>query len=167
VRLHYTCTGAVSSMTIQLALAIALHQLATVVWVGGMFFAHFALRQSVQRTLEPPQRMALLLAVFGRFFGWVWIAVVALWASGFWIFSGIYGGSMGWHVHAMMLVAVIMSVLFFYIYFVPYRAMGKLAAAGDWAGAAARLAVIRRVILANLLLGLLTAALGSAGRYLQ
>jgi uncharacterized membrane protein len=154
-------------MTMQLALAIALHQLATVVWVGGMFFAHFALRLSAQRTLDPPQRMALMLAVFDRFFSWVWVAVVVLWVSGFWIFSGIYSGKMGWHVHAMMLTALIMSALFFYIYFVPYRAMGKLVSAADWTGAGARLAVIRRIILANLLLGLVTAALGSAGRYLQ
>lgn len=154
-------------MTIQLALAIALHQLATVIWVGGMFFAHFALRLSAQQKLDPPQRMALLLAVFDRFFTWVWVAVVALWASGFWIFSGIYSAKMGWHVHAMMLLALIMSVLFFYIYFVPYRAMGKLVAVADWSGAAARLAVIRRIILANLWLGLVTAGLGSAGRYLQ
>lgn len=154
-------------MTMQLALAIALHQLATVVWVGGMFFAHFALRSSAQSTLDPPHRMALLLAVFARFFAWVWVAVVALWVSGFWIFSGIYSGKMGWHVHAMMLTALIMSVLFFYLYFVPYRAMGKLVAAEDWSGAAARLAMIRRIILVNLLFGLLTAALGSAGRYLQ
>lgn len=154
-------------MTMQLALAIALHQLATVVWVGGMFFAHFALRLSAQRALDPPQRMALMLAVFDRFFAWVWVAVVALWASGFWIFSGVYSSKMGWHVHAMMLTALIMSVLFFYIYFVPYRVMGKLVAAADWPAAAARLAVIRRIILVNLLLGLLSAALGSAGRYLQ
>ncbi len=74
---------------------------------------------------------------------------------------------MGWHVHAMMLIALIMSGLFFYLYFVPYRAMGKSVAAEDWPGAAARLVVIRRVMLVNLLLGLLTAGLGSAGRYLQ
>ncbi|MGB5832791.1 MAG: CopD family protein [Thiohalocapsa sp.] len=154
-------------MTMQLALAIALHQLATVVWVGGMFFAHFALRASAQQELYPPERLALLLAVFDRFFVWVWIAVVVVWASGFWIFGGIYGASMGWHVHAMMLTATVMSALFVYIYFVPYRAMGKLVAARDWPEAAARLGAIRRIILVNLLLGLLTAGLGSAGRYLQ
>jgi uncharacterized membrane protein len=154
-------------MTMQLALAIALHQLATVIWVGGMFFAHFALRLSAQQKLDPPQRLPLLLAVFDRFFVWVWIAVAVLWGSGLWVFVGIYGAKMGWHVHAMMLIALIMSGLFVYLYFGPYRAMRKLVAAEDWTGAATRLAVIRPLILVNLLLGLLTAGLGSAGRYLQ
>ena len=152
-------------MTTQLALAIALHQLATVIWIGGMFFAHFALRQSAQRELDPAQRLPLMLAVFDRFFTWVWGAVIVLWVSGFWIFLGIYSGKMGWHVHAMMLIALIMTALFTYIYFVPYRAMAKHVAAQDWPAAGAVLGRIRLIILINLLLGLTTAALGSAGRY--
>lgn len=146
---------------------MAIHQLATLIWIGGMFFAHFALREAAQNTLEPPQRLPMLLAVFDRFFIWVWIAVVALWGSGFWIFGGIYATQVGWHVHAMMLIALIMSALYAYIYFVPYRAMGKSVAAGDWRGAAGRMSTMRRIITVNLSLGLLTAALGSAGRYLQ
>lgn len=153
-------------MTMQLALAIALHQLATVIWIGGMFFAHFALRQAAQRELGTAQRLPLMLGVFDRFFIWVWVAVVALWVSGFWIFSGIYSGTMGWHVHSMMFIALIMTLLFAYIYFVPYRAMGKHVAAQDWPAAAMQLGRIRLIILLNLLLGLTTAVLGSAGRYL-
>lgn len=159
--------GAVNQMTMQLALAFALHQVATVIWIGGMFFAHFALRPSAQLNLELPQRLPLLLAVFDRFFRWVWFAVAVLWGSGFWVFGWVYRTNAGWHVHAMMLTALTMSLLFAYLYFVPYRAMGRLVAAQDWPGAAMRLSVIRRIILVNLLLGLVTAGLGSAGRYLQ
>jgi uncharacterized membrane protein len=154
-------------MSTQLALAIALHQLATVIWVGGMFFAHFALRQSAQRRLEPPQRLQLLLAVFDRFFVWVWLSVVALWGSGFWIFLGVYSGRMGWHVHSMMAVALVMTALFAYLFFVPYRALGQRVKASDWAAAGAAVGTIRRIILINLMLGLVTAMLGAAGRYLQ
>jgi uncharacterized membrane protein len=153
-------------MTIQLAVAIALHQLATVIWVGGMFFAHFALRTSAQRRLEPPQRLPLLLSVFDRFFRWVWAAVVVLWATGLWIFVGIYSGAMAWHVHVMMALALVMTALFAYIYFVPYRALARSVAAGDWAEGGRRVGVIRQIILVNLGLGVLTAMLGSAGRYI-
>jgi uncharacterized membrane protein len=146
---------------------MAIHQLATIIWIGGMFFAHFALRRAAEDNLEPTQRLPMLLAVFSRFFVWVWLAILALWASGFWIFSGIYSGHVGWHVHAMMLIAAVMSALFAYIYFVPYRALGLNVSAGDWPGARQRVAVIRRIIGINLTLGLVTAALGSAGRYLQ
>ena len=154
-------------MTVQLAVAIALHQLATVIWIGGMFFAHFALRQSAQKRLDPPQRLPLLLAVFDRFFVWVWLAVIVLWATGFWIFSGIYDGRMGWHVHTMMALALVMTALFAYLYFVPYRGLAQRVKAADWPGAGARVAVIRRIILVNLTLGVIAAMLGSAGRYLQ
>ncbi len=154
-------------MTQQLAIAIALHQLATVVWIGGMFFAHVALRPSAQEQLAPPQRLPLLQAVFSRFFLWVWLAVVLLWGSGFWIFSGVYGNAMGWHVHVMIALALVMSTLFAYLYFVPYRGLDRLVASHDWERAAQRVGIIRRIILVNLSLGLVTTVLGSAGRYLQ
>lgn len=153
-------------MTLQLAIAIALHQLATVIWVGGMFFAHFALRRSAQNLLDPPLRLPLLLAVFDRFFVWVWLAIVVLWGSGLWVFLGIYGGGMAWHVHAMMGLALVMTGLFAYLYFVPYRRLGKLVSARDWPAAGGRVATIRQIILVNLGLGLVTAVLGSAGRYM-
>ncbi len=154
-------------MTLQLAVAIALHQLATVIWVGGMFFAHFALRSSAQHRLDPPQRLPLLLSVFQRFFAWVWIAVAVLWVSGLWIFLGIYEGAMAWHVDAMIGLALVMTALFAYIYFVPYRALGQRVAAADWDASGRRVAIIRRIILVNLGLGIIAAMLGSAGRYLQ
>lgn len=151
-------------MTLTLAITIALHQLATVVWVGGMFFAHFALRRSVQ-DLDPPQRLALMQGVLRRFFAWVWLAILVLWASGLLIFVGVYNGNMGGHVHAMMALALLMTVFFAYLYFVPYPRFKAALAAGNLGVAASRLALIRAIILVNLIIGLVTAALGSAGRY--
>ena len=45
-----------------------IHVLAVILWVGGMAFAHFFLRPSLQ-TLEAPVRLRLLHAVMKRFFG--------------------------------------------------------------------------------------------------
>jgi uncharacterized membrane protein len=150
-------------MTYQWALAVVLHQLGTIVWVGGMFFAHVALRPAVNELLEPPQRLSLMRRVLGRFFGWVWFAILLLWASGLWIFLGHFGGKAGIHVHAMMGIAAVMTALFLYIWFVPFRRMKAAVSASDWPGAAARLGLIRPIILVNLVLGLITAVLGSAG----
>ncbi|WP_343074980.1 hypothetical protein [sulfur-oxidizing endosymbiont of Gigantopelta aegis] len=50
------------------SLAFTLHLLSAVIWVGGMFFAHMILRPSAVEQLEPPQRLPLWVAVFGRFF---------------------------------------------------------------------------------------------------
>jgi uncharacterized membrane protein len=145
------------------ALAIALHQLGSVVWVGGMFFAHFALRPAVNAMLEPPERLPLMLGILGRFFRWVWVSILLLWGSGLWVFLGVYGGKAGVHVHAMMGIAAIMTALFAFIWLVPYRRMKSTVAAGDLPAAAAKLVLIRRLILVNLLLGLITAAIGAAG----
>ena len=150
-------------MSYQWALALALHQLGTIVWVGGMFFAHIALRPAVGELLEPVQRMPLMLRVFDRFFRWVWAAIILLWASGLWIFLSLYGGKAGLYVHLMMGTAALMTALFLVVWFFPYRTMKAAVAAEDWPGAAKSLARIRVIILTNLLLGLVTTVLGVAG----
>lgn len=42
-----------------MTLAITLHLLATVIWVGGMFFAYMALRPVAGSLLKPPNRQTL------------------------------------------------------------------------------------------------------------
>ena len=53
-----------------MSLAVALHALAAVIWVGGMFFAYVVLRPSVAE-LAVPERLLLWRRVLGRFFTWV------------------------------------------------------------------------------------------------
>lgn len=148
------------------AVAVALHQIATIVWVGGMFFAHMALRPAVNELLEPPKRLPLMGTVLGRFFTWVWAAVLLLWFSGLWIFLALYGGRMGVHVHAMMGLATVMTLLFAYVFFVPFSAMRRALEVQDWRVAARRLGQIRVTIVVNLLLGLATAVIGVSGKFL-
>jgi len=63
-------------------LLLALHLLGAVVWVGGMFFALLVLRPSLA-VLEPPQRLALHMQVFRRFFLIVWHAMPAVIITGY------------------------------------------------------------------------------------
>jgi uncharacterized membrane protein len=150
-------------MSYQWSAALTLHQLGTLIWVGGMFFAHFALRPALGRLFDPTERLPVMMAVFQRFFPYVWGAIVLLWGSGLWIFLGLFGGKAGMHVHAMMGLAAIMTVIFCYIWFMPYRQMRAAMSEEDWPAAGSRLTLIRWLILANLLLGLVTAVLGAAG----
>src|SRR6516165_2169196 len=69
------------------AIAVILHALSAVVWVGGMFFAHQALRPAAV-VLEPGPRLLLWARVLGRFFAWVIGAVVLLLVSGLAMVSG-------------------------------------------------------------------------------
>src|SRR5215471_5627294 len=47
-------------------LALALHILGAVVWVGGMFAIYMCLRPALG-TLEPPQRLRLMRVTFQKF----------------------------------------------------------------------------------------------------
>lgn len=153
-------------MSFHWSIAVALHQLATIVWIGGMFFAHLALRPAANQLLEPPRRLPLMLGVFKRFFPWVWVAIVLLWSSGYWLFLGLYGGSAGMHVHLMMGIAAVMTVIFVFLWSMPYRRMKVAVGADDWPAAAAHLAAIRKLIFTNLILGLVTALFGAVGAQL-
>lgn len=149
-----------------MAFLVAVHALAAVLWVGGMAFAYLALRPAAA-ALEPPLRLALWRRVFGRFFPLVWAAGAALLASGYAIlFLGLGGfRGAGTHVHMMQATGIAMVLLFLHLYFAPWRRFRAAAADGDWPQAARHLDRIRRIVAANLVLGIATVAVGASGRY--
>lgn len=137
-----------------------LHVLATVVWVGGMFFAHFVLRPIAVAQLPPPQRLPFWVGIFGRFFPWVWACVVALILTGQALIVQMGGmGAVGVHAHVMATIGYIMAAIFAYIYFVPYAALKKAVAALDWPAGGVAQDRIRKLVVTNLALGLLNIAL--------
>ena len=73
------------------AVALALHIFGAVVWVGGMFAIYVCLRPALG-ALEPPQRLRLMRVTFGKFFPWVWLAILLLLASGYWMLFTTCGG---------------------------------------------------------------------------
>ena len=78
-------------MTLTLALLAALHALAAVVWVGGMFFAYMVLRPATG-PLAAPMRLQLWQRVLGRFFPWVWASVAVHLATGYGMLFAFFGG---------------------------------------------------------------------------
>ena len=141
-----------------------LHLLGVVVWVGGMFFAHVALRPSVQ-ALNPPERLPLLAATLTRFIVWTAVAVVAIVGSGaFMIVS--YGGfsAVRWPVHAMVAIGVGMVLIYIYLAAVPLQALRSAVAAKDWPRGGAAMGRIRHLVAVNLVLGIVTLTIASLGR---
>lgn len=151
-----------------MSIALSLHALAAVVWVGGMFFAHQVLRPTAAGQLEPPARLPLWVGVFGRFFPWVWVAVLALPATGYWVIFAVYGGfaSTPVYVHIMNGTGLLMIAIYLFLFFTAYPALKRAVAAQDWPTGARRLATIRRIVGTNLLLGLVTVVVAVGGRYL-
>ena len=150
------------------SIILALHLLSAVIWVGGMFFAYMALRPVAASQLEPPIRLRLWVGVFARFFPWVWIAVVLLLATGYWMLFGLFGGMAGapLYVHIMNGVGIIMILIYLHVYFAPFRRLRQAVVIEDWSAGGAKLAQIRMLIGVNLILGLIVIAIAGGGRYL-
>ena len=148
-----------------IVLLLALHILAAMIWVGGMFFAYVVLRPSAG-PLEPPQRLPLWHRVFGRFFPWVWASVAALFVSGYAMVPSL-GGFRGvdLHVHVMQGTGILMMLLFFHLYFAPWKRFRRAVEQGALPEAARNLDQIRQIVAINLVLGLITVVVGATGRW--
>jgi uncharacterized membrane protein len=149
-------------------ISITLHVIAFVIWIGGMFLAHMALRPVVASLLEPPLRLSLMSQVLSRFFPWVWLSVILLWATGFWLIFGKFGGmaNVGISIHIMLTIAAVMTIIYIYIFFVPFPALKQNVADKNFPEAGKSLATIRPLIGINLWLGLIVIIIGTAGRYI-
>ncbi|TVP59077.1 MAG: hypothetical protein EA349_03705 [Halomonadaceae bacterium] len=149
-----------------MGLSIALHALAAVIWVGGMFFAYMAMRPAVANTIPAEQRPALWLATFTAFFRYVWGAIAVLLLTGY-ALIGAYGGMgvIGWHIHVMHGLGLLMMLLFLHIYFAPYRRLKLAVAADDTTEGNRRVGQMRLFIAINLVIGLAVVVIGAGGRY--
>jgi uncharacterized membrane protein len=145
---------------------LILHALSAVVWVGGMFFAHQVLRPAVG-ALEPGPRLTLWSRVLGRFFAWVFAAIALLLLTGYAMVFGVYAGfdGVGVYVHVMQGIGIVMMLLFFHLYFAPWRRFRAAVARQDWAEGGLQLSQIRTIVTINLVLGIIVVAIGSSGRY--
>jgi uncharacterized membrane protein len=146
--------------------ALILHILSAVIWVGGMFFAHQVLRPAAA-PLEPGPRLLLWRRVLGRFFAWVAVAVALLLLTGFWMVFAVFGGfaGIGLYIHLMMGLGILMVLLFLHLLFAPWRRFRAAVARQDWAEGGRQLGQIRMLVTINLVLGLVTVAIGGSGRY--
>ncbi len=139
-------------------LLLVLHLLGAVVWVGGMFFALMVLRPALA-VLEPPARMALHVAVLRRFFGFVWVAMPLMLLTGYWMVFAAFGGfaDAPWNVDVMMLLGLIMAGVFVWLVVGPWRRFRA-------APSPEALEPVRRLVHANLGLGLITVVIAALGQ---
>ncbi len=146
-----------------MSIAIAVHVLAIIIWVGGMFFAHQVLRPAAAYSLDPPTRLRLWVANFKRFFPWVWLSIASVLASGFWMFFQFPTKPL--YMHIMMGLGILMMLLFLHVYFAPYNRLKKQVKSESWEEAGKTLAQIRTLVGINLTLGLITTVIATAGKY--
>ncbi len=149
-----------------ITLALAVHVLSAVIWVGGMFAAYMCLRPAAG-PLEAPQRLKLWRGFFQKFFPWVWASVVLLLASGYWMLVTYFGGFANTppYVNWMQGLGWVMILLYVYLFHAPWLKFKRAVDAQDWPTAGKQLNRIRQVIMINLPLGLIVVIIGGTGRY--
>ena len=152
------------------SIAFTVHLIGAVIWVGGMFFAHMVLRPSAVEKLDPPYRLPLWVAVFGRFFFWVWIAVITILITGYWMIFDVFGGLLGLkalYIQAMHIIGLIMTGIYASIYFGPYQKLKAAVAEKQFPVGGALMNKIRQLVTINLVLGMITIIIASGGKYIN
>ncbi len=151
---------------LQTAFALAFHILGAVVWVGGMFAAYLCLRPAAG-PLAPPEKFGMWRRFFVTFFIWVWVSILLLLLSGYWMVVTTFGGFAGMplYIHIMQGIGWLMVALYAFLFHGPWLKFKRAVDAQDWATAGAQLNRIRRIITINLPLGLIVVVIGGTGRY--
>lgn len=145
------------------AILKSLHVLSIVVWVGGMFFAHFFLRPAVA-SLDAPLRLRLMRDVLARFFKAVLAVSVLTLVTGIWMLGRVAkqtvqaGGNfeMPWAWTVMAVLGLVMFVIFLVIRFRFFKSLEQALVNADLPAGAQSLQQIRRWVGINLFLGVVT-----------
>ena len=137
-------------------LVLALHVLGAVIWVGGMFFAMLIMRPALGE-LDAARRVDVYRAAFHRFFRLIWLVMPTMLLTGYVMLFGEYGGfaGAGWNVHLMHMLGLAMAAVFVAVWFGPYRQLRE--------GQGRAMDAIRRMVFANLALGLVTVVVAALG----
>ncbi len=137
-----------------MSLLLSLHLIAAITWIGGIFLVNLFLAPTLKRQLaDPAARLAVICALFGAFFAWVWLAGAVLLASGCWMVLRLGGvTAVGPAVWVMVAGGSFMVLLALYVFFFPFLALRRAVQRGDWPHAAAAAGKIRWLSSVNLVL---------------
>lgn len=144
-----------------------LHVLATIVFLGGLFFAVLVF-QPIARGLNGETASLLWQQILARFFVWAWVSMLLILATGiamvFLKFGGFSGVPM---IHrGNMAIGIPAIALFGYAFFGPWQRYRRTITRGDWTAAKRELTRVRAVIAVILGLGLLASVVSAVGRYM-
>ncbi|HIJ39104.1 MAG TPA: hypothetical protein HPP80_09430 [Rhodospirillaceae bacterium] len=149
-----------------LAIALALHTLASVVWVGGIFFVFVVLRPNLA-SLAPEIALPLWSRLLGRFFNWVWASILVILVTGYGVILFGYEGfnALGPHIRIMQVSGLLMIGLFVLMWSMPWQRFCQAVGAEDWPAALSAMKRMRQVVVINLILGFFTTAIGATGGF--
>jgi hypothetical protein len=73
---------------------------------------------------------------FQKFFPWVWVAILLLLVSGYWMVFTTFGGftGAGLYIHLMQMIGWLMIALFIWLFHGPWLAFKRAVDVEDWRG---------------------------------
>jgi uncharacterized membrane protein len=143
-------------------IALFAHLLGVTVWVGGMVFAHFCLRTSLAE-LTPQSRLPLMESALGKFFNWVTGSVVVILLSGGYMMTKVGDMHAPWPIQAMAGTGILMMLLFGHLRFALFPRVQRAVQSQRWPDGAQAMTSIRRLVVVNLVLGVVTIYLAVIG----
>ena len=142
-------------------LVLAVHLLAMTAWVGGLAYTLLILRPSLG-LLDATPRISVHLQALRRFFRLVWHVMPISLLTGWAMLIGKEGGfaHAPWFVNAMQGTAILMTAVFLWIFFGPYRRLRRAIRPQPQMFDA-----VRSLITTNLALGIATVTVASLGHF--
>jgi len=149
-----------------MAVALAVHILATTIFLGGLFLSRVVLKPG-NRVPELRSEYGLWQGILARYFPWAWISVVLIIASGISMVFLKFGGPSGIPAlhRANMVIGIPAILLFVYLLFGPWQRFRR-SGSKDWFDAEPTMRRVRLIMTVILTLGLISSAVSAAGRYL-
>jgi uncharacterized membrane protein len=144
---------------------ITIHTLATIVWLGGLFFILAVLVHATKR-LDVEARLDVWNRVFSRFIFLSWLGIGAIFASGVGLVFLRFGGYSGVPtVHRFNTpIGILTIVLYAYASLGPWRRFRAALSAGRNTDATIDLNRMLKLVAAVLALGFIASAVSVAGR---
>ena len=149
-----------------MTVVFALHTLAAIVWLGGLFSLCVVFAPSTRR-LDIETAMSLWSRMLSRFSGWGWFSMLLILASGIGMVFLQFGGFSGVpSLHrGNMAIGIPAIFLYGYLYFGPWQQCRRAMSRHDLKAAQKGIAHVRVVMAIILTLGLVASVVSAAGRY--
>ena len=148
-------------------LVLAIHILAVIIWLGGLFFLVVVLGPSA-KSLDAAAAPSFWHRTLSHSLAWGWVSLVAIVGTGvalvFLVFGG-YGGHVP-NIHRVnMAIGIPAIALYGYTSLMPWRQFGHAARSNDRVVAAKKLHQVRTLLATILVLALSAAFMSALGRY--
>jgi uncharacterized membrane protein len=145
---------------------MAVHILAVIIWLGGLFLLCVVLTPSV-RNLDLTTAVPLWHGVLSRFLVWGWIGLALILATGIAMMLIEFGGFANipnFH-RANMAIGIPAIALYGYLYFAPWKRFRRAATSNDLTGAKGQIKQVQALMATVLALGLLASIVSVVAHY--